>query len=210
MPKKGLTHITYIIDRSGSMEPLAGDVIGGFNSFLKDQSDAPGEATLSLVLFDNQVDFLCDGVPIKQVAPLNNSTYCARATTALLDAVHMAIERTGNRLSAMKESDRPEKVMVVIMTDGLENASTMVTRESLAARIRHQEQKYSWNFVFMGANQDAFAEASGLGIRGDMVANFAGTSKGTSQAYDQASKGMLRARGSNGARVQGYFTPDKN
>lgn len=207
MPKKGLTDITYIIDKSGSMSNVIYDVIGGFNTFLKDQKEAPGEATMSLVMFSSDVQTPYAGVPISEVQDLDTKTYRTGGMTALLDAVMTAINQTGERLSAMPEKDRPEKVMVVIMTDGGENVSKFATTDMLASKIRHQEHKYLWNFVFMGANQDAFAEAGKLGIRQDMVANFKSTSVGTASAYESMSKGMLRARGSKGARVQGYFTP---
>jgi Mg-chelatase subunit ChlD len=209
MPNTDLTDITYIIDRSGSMQPLANDAIGGFNKFLDDQQKAPGEATLSLVLFDHEVLVPYHGVPIKEVKPLDGKTYQPRGSTALLDAVAIAIDRTGDRLKVMKEEDRPEKVMVIIMTDGHENASTDITRAELKAKIEHQEKAYSWNFVFMGANQDSFAAAVKLGIRADMAANFAPSSVGTQEGYAKTSGALLNARSAKGAVVRNFYGPKK-
>jgi len=204
--KKDYTHITYVIDKSGSMNPLVADVIGGFNKFLEDQKREPGKATLSLIMFSTVVSSRCCMTDINKVEPLTTSTYEPGGGTALLDAVSEAIERTGQDLRTLPEDKRPEKVMVLIMTDGEENSSKFITRDALASKIRHQERKYSWNFVFVGANQDSFAEARSLGIRPDMVMNYVSDSKGTQDAYTSMSEGMLRARRSKGARVQDYFS----
>jgi uncharacterized protein YegL len=194
-----LTEIAFVLDRSGSMENIAHAAISGFNHFLREQQEAPGEARLTLVLFDDEYLVPVDNVPVRNVAPLNSDTYVPRNTTALLDAVGETIDRLGRRLAATAEPERPAKVIVAILTDGLENASTRFTWHDVSSRIKHQTEVYKWEFLFLGANQDAIATAANLNISSLNAATFAADSVGASASQRALSKkaAVLRARPRN-------------
>ena len=162
--KKDLTCIAVVLDRSGSMAPRRNDVVGGFNSFLREQKAQPGDAIVTLVQFDHEYEIVHDGIPLKEVPELTARTYAPRGNTALLDAVGRAINTVGAKLAATKEKDRPGRVICLIVTDGEENASHEFTKEQIKQMILHQREVYNWDFVFLGANVDAFAEASALGV----------------------------------------------
>lgn len=159
-----LTEIVCIIDRSGSMASITNDAIGGFNTFLAEQKKLPGEARLTLVLFDHEYLVPVDNQPLDKVEELTASTYVPRGSTALMDAIGRAITTVGERLAKTEEAQRPGQVVVVILTDGFENASQEYTRTRVAEMIQHQQEKYNWRFVYLGVNVDAFKEASSLNI----------------------------------------------
>lgn len=173
MPNSNKTHISVILDRSGSMADIRSDVIGGFNEFLKTQQEAPGECTLSLVQFDTQdpYEVVRDMIPVKDVKPLGEE-YKPRAGTPLYDAVGRGIVDTGEKLEKIAEGDRPGKVIFVIITDGEENSSREYTKAKVAEMTKHQTEKYGWEFVYLGANQDAMAEGAKFGVQGAMAANY--------------------------------------
>ncbi len=193
--KTDLTEIAYIMDRSGSMQSLASDAIGGYNSFLADQQSHPGQASWTLILFDHEYQVVHQSVDIRLIRPLDNKTYIPRGTTALLDAMGRTIDDLGARLAATPEPERPGKVIVTIMTDGLENASHDYTRERIASMIRHQREKYSWEFIFQAANQDAITTAAALSIDAKDAFNFAATPQGIRDAHSQMSAEIKRRRG---------------
>lgn len=190
------TEIVVILDKSGSMGIIRKDAIGGFNTFLKDQKAHPGEANLTLVLFDNGYT-LHPAVPIQEVPELDESTYYPGGGTALLDAMGRAITETGKRLADKAEADRPDKVIVVIITDGEENSSHEHNRKQIAEMIKRQEETYKWKFLYLGANVDAFAEAHGMGISKQAAAGFKATPRGMAQAYSVSSRvvGSYRTSG---------------
>ena len=136
-----LTYIAFILDRSGSMQRMAEEAIGGFNAFLKEQQKEEGKARLSLVLFDHEYTPIVENSPIDQVDPIDEETYEPRGMTALLDAMGRTIDDLGKQLAAMPEEERPGTVIVVTLTDGLENASKDYTREKVAERIKQKTQK---------------------------------------------------------------------
>ena len=181
--KSDLTEIVCVIDRSGSMETIRSDAIGGFNSFLSTQQEEPGAAKLTLVLFNHDYHLSHDGIDIQAVEPLNNDTYVPVGTTALLDAVGKTISEVGNRLHNTPEKERPTKVIVAILTDGLENASREFSQEKVFDMITHQRENYNWEFLFLAANQDAIAAAESLSIQAQDTVAFAATSEGINQAY---------------------------
>ena len=185
--KEGLTEIVSIVDRSGSMESILDDAIGGFNTFLAAQQRQPGQAKLSLILFDNEYQVVHQAVDIQQVEPLNQDTYVPRGSTALLDAVGKTIDAVGERLAATAESERPSQVIVSILTDGYENASQTYSKPKVAEMIKHQTEKYSWAFEFQAANMDAFAAAKELSIAPDRVVQFEATGEGVREAFVQQS-----------------------
>lgn len=197
---KNLTEIAFILDRSGSMQTVAPAAISGFNDFLRDQQAAPGQARLTLVLFDDEYLVPVDNIPVQEVVLLNSDTYLPRASTALLDAIGETIERVGRRLENTQESDRPGKVIVAILTDGLENASEKFTWKQISAKIRHQTDQYGWDFLFLGANQDAIATAANLNIGAANAALFAADPAGIigSQKAFSRKASALRAKARDG------------
>lgn len=178
-----LTEIVFILDRSGSMGPIAADTIDGYNTFIEKQKLEPGEAKLTTVLFDSIYEVIHDGVDIQKVEHLTSTQYWARGMTALMDAVGRTINSVGERLAATPEEERPGKVIFVITTDGLENASREFTRTQIKQMIEHQTNKYNWQFMFLGANIDAAAEAVSMGIDAQYAANYRASDIGTKSVY---------------------------
>lgn len=164
---KNLTEIVYILDRSGSMSGLEKDTIGGYNSFLEKQKKEDGDAVVTTVLFDDKYDMVHDHVDIKKVKPLTNKEYFARGMTALLDAIGKTINHVGNRHKYALDSEVPGKTIVVITTDGFENASREFNSDKVKSMIEHQKKKYGWEFLFLGANIDAISAAESIGIHSD-------------------------------------------
>jgi hypothetical protein len=163
--KLGLTHINLIVDRSGSMRDIADDTIGGINMFLQGQKDQSlGEAFISFYQFDNVYECVYKGVNARQVPLLTKETYVPRGNTALLDAIGKTVVEVGIQMSRLQESERPAKIIIVIVTDGFENASTQYSRDKIFEMITHQKEKYNWDFVFLGANQDAIAVGQSYGV----------------------------------------------
>ena len=182
--KKGLTEMVFIIDRSGSMGGLESDTIGGFNAMLKEQQAVEGEAVVTTVLFDDRYDLLHDRIDIKAVAPLSNKDYTVRGSTALLDAVGKTINKIRSAQKSTAEDYQAEKVMFVIITDGLENASHKYSAVQIKEQIELQKKKYGWEFIFMGANMDAISEAGRIGINADRAMNFQADAHGIGVAFN--------------------------
>ena len=153
--RKNLTEIVFILDRSGSMSGLERDTIGGFNSMIEKQKKAEGEALISTVLFDNVSEVLHDRVNAKDIQPMTDRDYTVRGCTALLDAIGGAISHIGNVHKYAREEDRPEKTLFVITTDGMENVSSHYSYERVKKMVKRQQEKYGWEFLFLGANIDA-------------------------------------------------------
>lgn len=181
--KKDLSEIVCILDRSGSMSSIINDAIGGFNSLLESQKKEKGEATMTVSLFDDVCDVIHDNVNIKDVNPLDNSTYVPRGSTALYDAIGRTLVSVGQRLANTPEDQRPENVVVAILTDGEENASKEYHAAKIKDMIKEQEDKYSWKFIYLAANQNAFDVGSKIGFGLGNSVTFAATSKGTRDAY---------------------------
>lgn len=182
--KKDYTHITVILDRSGSMESIREDVIGGFNAFLGEQQRAPGMATLTLVQFDTQnpYEVLANFQLIGTVPPLTRELYVPRASTPLLDAIGRGINDLEATLAKMSEAERPEKIIFLIVTDGQENASREFTRAKVAELISMHEEKNNWQFVYISADLAAVREAESIQFRKEKVMAFDKTGKGTADA----------------------------
>lgn len=193
--KQNLTEIVAILDRSGSMSNLVEDTIGGFNSFIKEQKKIEGDANVTLVIFDDSYEVVYSGVDIKEVPELTDSVYFARGMTALLDAVGKTINEVGARLKNTPESERPENVLFLITTDGMENSSSEFTGSQIAEMVKHQEDKYSWEFVFLGANIDAFGVGDSYGFAGTNTMNFNATKDGVAVLYSALSTKTANVRG---------------
>lgn len=176
--KKGLTKIVFVIDRSGSMQSVASDMIGGFNKFIKTQKENKvGECTVTFNQFDDIFENVYKNVLVENVKDLDDKTYVPRNMTALYDAVGRTIDEVGEELSNLSEDQRPEKVLVVILTDGLENASQTFNRQDVQKKIKHQTEAYNWEFVYIGANQDSWAVGESLGISGNNTINYVSSGK---------------------------------
>lgn len=204
--KLNFSDVTVVLDRSGSMQSCRTDAEGGVNSFIEEQKKHPGECAFSLVEFDTEYNFVHKAKPVAEVPPY---TLVPRGSTALLDAVGRAINETGARLSATKEEDRPSLVVFVIVTDGQENASKEFNRSQIKAMIERQQKEYNWQFTFLGANQDAFAEASSLGIAAASVGQY--SAQNTSMAFAAASSSVkrMRAARSSGQQVDNAYTEEE-
>lgn len=185
-----LTEIIFILDRSGSMAGLEADTIGGYNQFLKTQSQKSGELRVTTVLFDHEYECLYQSV-CPENAVLTERQYFVRGCTALYDAVGQAVTHTGLRLAETPEPERPSKVIVVITTDGCENASKAYTHQQIQNMIRRQQEKYSWEFLFFGANIDVENVAQTIGVQADRAfsyeADSAGVCKMMASACDMVS-----------------------
>lgn len=179
---ENLTEIIFVLDRSGSMRRLEFDTIGGFNSFVARQKQQEGELRITTVLFDNKYELLWNGVTANQ-AVLTEREYFVRGNTALLDAVGKTILDVGCRLAETKEDERPGKVIFVIITDGLENASREFSYQQVKQLIQHQQEKYSWEFIFLAANIDVEQEADNIGISRKEAHRFDASKAGVAKLY---------------------------
>ena len=182
--KSNRTELVFIRDRSGSMGGLESDTIGGFNSTLEKQKKAEGEARVTTVLFDGEYEVLHDRIPVNEVRPLTGEDYYVRGCTALLDAVGRTIERITRAQKASKEEYRADKVMFVIITDGMENASREYSYSKVKKMIEQVREENGWEFMFLGANIDAAAEAERLGIDRRRAARYCADSEGTALNFD--------------------------
>ena len=170
--KNGQTELVFILDRSGSMEGLESDTIGGFNGMLAQHRSEGGDVLVSTVLFDHKNEVVHDRVRIADVPALTSKEYYTRGCTALLDAMGGAIHHIKNVHKYARPEDRPARTMFIVTTDGMENSSTRYTADQVRAMVKQQEEA-GWAFVFLGANIDAVQVAGGLGIRPEFAAEFA-------------------------------------
>ena len=194
--KKNLTEIVFILDRSGSMAGLEDDTIGGFNSMIRKQKVEDGDALVSTVLFDNYTEVIHDRVDIQKIQPMTHKDYYVRGCTALLDAVGKAIHHIGNVHKYAREEDCPEKTLFVITTDGMENASHEYSYDRVKKMIQHAQEKYGWEFIFLGANIDAAREAARFGITEDRAVNYHADCQGTAVIYEAVSEAVCNVRAS--------------
>ncbi|MEP6901977.1 MAG: vWA domain-containing protein [Actinomycetota bacterium] len=206
---KNKTDITIILDRSGSMESVKSDTIGGFNSFLGEQQKVEGEAALSLVQFDDQYETVYENKDINSADRLTEATFQPRGSTALFDAVGRTINAVGQRLSATPEEERSDKVLLVIMTDGFENASHEFNAAKVGEMITHQRNVYSWEFMFIGANQDAVISAKEIGIPAAAALSYAANEEGTQIAYSMMASKVKNYRQSNNAEALNFNEEDR-
>jgi uncharacterized protein YegL len=176
--KPKTTEIAFILDRSGSMEIHTEAAIAGFNEFLRDQQQVEGQARLTLVLFDDRVEIPIDNIPVSEVVDLDTRTYTTRGSTALLDAIGQTVDAFKVRIRELPENDRPDQVIFAIFTDGEENASHRFTWQNIAGKIRRRQEKQGWEFLFLGANQDAIATAAQMNIHAHNAATASYSTEG--------------------------------
>jgi hypothetical protein len=177
---KDLTEIIFVLDESGSMGSVRSDVIGGFNTFLKDQKEIPGDAVLTLVKFDTEYTKLEEGTLLENVKELDNERYSPNGMTALLDAVGKTINEVTSRHATLEEDERPAKTILVVFTDGGENSSTEFRDVKEVMKMVKEREEAGWEVLFMGADIDAWGTGSGMGFsksrgvsKGDMLGNMA-------------------------------------
>jgi len=161
MTDPNLTHLYFLLDRSGSMVSLRQDTIGGFDTFIAEQRTAPGRCRVTLAQFDNEYD---EVYADRDIATVPSLVLVPRGSTALLDALGRLVVTAGERLAALPEAQRPGSVVVGVMTDGYENASRDWTHDRIKALIEQQSHEYGWQFLYLGADQDAIEEGAKMGF----------------------------------------------
>lgn len=170
--QKGLTEMVFILDRSGSMSGLEPETISGFNSLIEKQKREEGRELVSTVLFDDEIKILHDRMNVNEVRPITCEGYYVGGYTALLDTIGKTIRHISDIRKHFGPEDVPEKTMVIITTDGIENASLEYTFQKINKMITKKREKYHWEFVFLGANMDAVKSVAGVGIKKDHAANY--------------------------------------
>lgn len=196
MTNPDYTHLELIVDRSGSMRSIMSDMNGAINQLLDEQAKLPGKLTVTVTLFDNEVEQPHVMVPVSEVG---RDLIVPRGTTSLLDAVGTSIVHLGKRLVDLPEASRPGKVLVGIVTDGRENSSREYTLAHVRELITQQREQYNWEFTYLGANVNAFAEAGAMGIPMGSAMNFAPSAKGTRAAMSAQSAYLTDYRTSGAA-----------
>lgn len=201
--KQDYTHIAVILDRTGSMESIRDDTIGGFNAFLGEQKQQPGKATLTLVQFDDQDPYeVIHQVKTIQVVPeLTRETYVPRASTPLLDAIGRGINDLEKCVADMKEDARPSKLVFVVITDGQENASREFRRDQILKMIQDKEKQFGWQFVFLSADLDSIDDALDHGFQAKAAMAFDKSSVGARNAWASVSQNISNYRASRSKDV---------
>ena len=201
MTDADLTHLYFLLDRSGSMQSIREDTIGGFDAFIAEQRTQPGDCRVTLAQFDDRYDVVYSDLPIAEVPGLQLQP---RGTTALLDAIGRLVTDAGERLAALTEADRPGTVIVGIMTDGHENASKEWSHAAVKSLIQQQTQTYGWEFLYMGADQDAIEVGTGLGVPAARSMTYSRSASRAAMASTSAMVGRVR-----GARAAGLTAADR-
>lgn len=201
--KAGYTHISFVLDRSGSMSSCATDTEGGFNTFIEGQKKVEGTATFTMVQFDNVYEIVHDAIDIQSVPKLK---FEPRGQTALLDAIGKTILSTGEFLKNKAEDDRPEHVIFAILTDGYENASKEFKTEQINEMIKRQTDVYKWHFVYLGANQDAIAVGGKLGVMASNSVTYDSAKIGSTYSVLESNMKALR---SNKATSMAFSKEDR-
>lgn len=184
-----------ILDRSGSMHSLTNDVIGGYNSFLANQRKESGKAEVTTVLFDDQYEKITDAVDLNEVKDITSAEYFARGNTALMDAIGRTITETLAKMEKDGVCPAKRRVLVLIMTDGLENASREYDKAAVKALIESTTKEYEWHYEFIGANIDSASEAKSIGISANHAMDYNADSEGVQQSFtrmDEAAKDVRR------------------
>ncbi len=210
MTRSDLTHLYFLLDRSGSMQSIKTDTEGGFDAFIEEQrASVEGECRVTLAQFDNDYELVFSSVPLAQVGPL---TLTPRGSTALLDSMGRLITDAGAELAALEEDQRPGTVVVAIMTDGLENASKEWTRPAIKSLVEQQTQQYNWQFLYMGADQDAIEVGTAMGVSADHSVTYSrGRAREAMAATSAVVSGLRRARRVNpNAAAPAYTQADRD
>jgi len=197
------THIAFIIDRSGSMGNVKKDTIGGFNQFLNDQKEANGFCTMTLVQFDHEIETLHRTKDIMSIPELNNKTYVPRGMTALFDAIGNTIHDTSDYIDGLDDDNKPDNVIFVIQTDGHENKSTGFDGATIKEMIDFKEDECKWDFIYLGAGQDAIATGAKFGIKSGKAMSYNSDSIGTQTMFASVSASVSEYRSSVDVSLKG-------
>lgn len=203
--KKGLTHIIFVVDRSGSMFSIAGDMIGGYNEFIKKQKELPDKCIVSFYQFDDVYETVFERENLQDVKDLTAETYQPRGSTALYDAMIRTIDSYGQYLANLKEEERPERILFITITDGFENASENRDVAAVRERVKHQKEKYDWDFIFLGSNIDAWDTSGTIGVAASATLQFANSKGSVSNAFNSLADGTSAYRACS-AKMNYAFT----
>lgn len=209
MKSNDLTEIACIVDTSGSMYEVKDDAIGGFNRFLEEQQEVEGEARLTLTLFNHEHEVVYRAEPIDAVEPLDDETFRPKGMTALLDAIGVTLDAVRERVGGERESAVPDRVLILILTDGKENASSTYNGDEIADRIQQRNARDEWEFLFWGANVDAVRVADRINIDSENVAQFASTGEQVSAVFGQMSQ-VTKSFRETGALDEQLGEPDES
>jgi hypothetical protein len=201
------TQITFVLDSSGSMARIEEDTKGGFNSFLEDQTGEEGTATVTLYDFNTNVDLLYEEYPIADAPKLTDDNYTPSGQTALHDAIYRAVTETAERITTVEPAEQPDNVIIVVLTDGKENASE-THQERVREQVEMRREEHGWEFLFIGANQDAALTAESMGMDADRSLNMAHSGEGAQAAYESTSNQIKEARQTG--ETSGYDETDRN
>lgn len=201
------TQITLVLDSSGSMSTIADDTKGGFNTFVQEQQEEEGTATVTLYEFDTAVTLLYEAIPISEAPKLTSENYTPGGQTALHDALSTAIQSTDDSIETLPGTDQPDNVIVVTLTDGKENASE-TPQEQVQNLVSRYREEHGWEFLFIGANQDAALTAEQMGMDSDNSLTMSHSGEGTQAAYESTSRAVSDARQSG--QTGGYSQQDRN
>ena len=193
--KNNVTEIVFIIDRSGSMSGFEKDTVGGFNSTIEKQKSLEGKCYVSTVLFSNESEVIHDRALLENVKPMTENDYQVGGCTALYDAIGGAIHHIGNIHKYAQAEDVPEHTVIIITTDGMENASRSYDGRTVKRMIKRQQEEHGWEFIFLGANIDSAETADRMGIRRDRAANYRQDSKGMKASYETMNEAITAVRG---------------
>jgi len=211
--RNDLVELVCILDRSGSMASIIDDAIGGLNTFIKEQQSLEDgvEVRTTIVMFDDKYEIAYKEVNVKEIPEFNRNSYSPRGMTALYDAIGKTVNNIGARLHNTPEHLRPGKVIFVIVTDGEENSSHEFNMHQINSMISHQRDKYSWEFIFLAANQDAMAVGRSIGVADVNTVTWQPTSGGVHQAYSAVSNYAKCGRstiGGQSASLRSHISDD--
>ncbi|MGQ9351423.1 VWA domain-containing protein [Mycolicibacterium gilvum] len=207
MSNQNLTLIAFLLDRSGSMQSIKSDVVGGFDAFLAEQRAGEGDCRVTLAQFDDQYEVVYRAVPVGEVPPL---VLNPRNRTALLDSMGKLITDTAAEIAALPDDDKPGSVIVAIMTDGLENASHEWSRPAIKSLVEQQTNEFVWEFLYMGADQDAVEVGKDLGVKAEQAVTYSrGKSREAMAAMSGNVRGYRTAKMTDGAAPMPAFSEDQ-
>jgi hypothetical protein len=210
MTKPGSSLVAVVMDRSGSMEQVRDVTIAGINEFMVKQKAEPGECSVYYTQFDNEYEVVHRYVPIAFMPLITRETYVPRGNTALYDAIGRTVVQVGADLAALSENERPEHVVVVIQTDGYENASREYRLERIKALMKNQTDVYGWGFVFLGASVAAMEEGKRMGMHVNSMMSYAPHIGGQSVgAFRSTSAYMANVRSGAAPAADGFSEEDR-
>jgi len=200
------THITFVLDSSGSMAEIKDDTVGGFNTFLQEQSETEGSASVTLYDFNDNINLVYQAQPIEEASELSGSNYSPGGRTALHDAIITAINSSADRINELQTDERPDNVIIVVLTDGKENASE-TPQATVRDQVDYRQTEHEWEFLFIGANQDATLTASKMGMKEDQALSMSHSGEGAQAAYESTSDIISQTRETG--EVEGYSEEDR-